>query len=166
MKICANCHIANEDDESCCTECGHTSFENSAQVLAGQPQPFFLFGYSLGRKEEIHFHQRCLCCCLAWAAAIPAMAIVARGFNSYLLMSPFITPAGVLVIFLCNSTLDSELTLIAGAIAGWAYYVILTAASLCAKRRRIFVLVFVILCVSLLLNIAGCEALKHSNFHT
>jgi hypothetical protein len=42
------------------------------------------------------------------------------------------------------------------AVVGWMYYVALTACCLASKRRRRFFVVYIILCVSLLFNFAGC----------
>jgi len=164
MKICAKCHATNDDDEACCAECGHASFENSPQDIPRPFLPFILFGYSLGKNEVIPFHQRCVCCLGSWVVAVAGMAMVGGGLNRVLLMSPILTPAGVLVVLAC-STLNFEPSFSAAAIAGWLYYLILTVASLRAKGRRIFVLLFVILCVSMLLNIAGCEGMQHAHMN-
>lgn len=53
-----------------------------------------------------------------------------------------------------------------GLIIGWAYYVLLTAWSIRAKRKRSFVILFSVLCVSFALNIASCEAIKHGDWKT
>jgi len=78
----------------------------------------------------------------------------------YVFWFPFFTPFGVLVArFFRDSPQSEPSLLIVGS--GWLYYAVLTFWGLRRKRRRSFFLVYVILCLSLLLNGYGCQVLLH-----
>ena len=105
----------------------------------------------------------------AWVVAIIAIAIVEGGNFSWagVLLPPVFSVAGFPVfLILAYSTPDSSVSTVVGAFVGWLYYAILTIRSLRARRRVVFIRVFVVLCVSLLVNVAGCEAMSHANIKT
>ncbi len=97
-------------------------------------------------------------CAAAWVVAIIAICLVAGEISPVLLMSPIFTVPGILVLMLTGEPVSP-------AIAGWIYYILLTVFVIGAKRIRTFGWLFGILCVSLLLNIAGCESAKHADYH-
>ena len=123
----------------------------------------------MNQSEQISFRRKCGLCAAAWIAAIIGMALVERGFFSRegFLLPPVFSPAGFPVfLFLAYCDPSSNASTVIAAIVGWLYYVILTTWSLCAIRRMVFIRVFAVLCVSLLLNIAGCEAVTHADWRT
>ena len=97
------------------------------------------------------------------------MAVVEEGRFSWqgILLPPLFSVVGFPVfLLLAYGDPSSNGSVVFGAVVGWLYYLLLTAWSLCTKRRKIFIRVFVVLCISLLLNVAGCESMKHSNWKT
>jgi len=69
---------------------------------------------------------------------------------------PGLSPVGFLA--LCLIGLDSYMP----AVLGWAYYVALTWWSLISGRRRRFFALYIVLCISLIVNIAGCDLVMHA----
>ena len=66
-----------------------------------------------------------------------------------------------------GSTLLRLVTGGAGVLAlglGWVYYVAMTLWALRSKRRRNFFVIYLILCASFALNIAGCKVLGSAPF--
>jgi hypothetical protein len=97
------------------------------------------------------------------------MAVV-EGFHFSwwgILLPPIFTVVGFpfLVLSFCGEP-SSKVPFVFGVVVGWLYYLLLTIWSLRAKSRKSFIRVFIVLCISLILNVAGCEALKHSTWKT
>ena len=119
------------------------------------------------QSKQVSFRLKCWLCVVAWSAAVIAMAIVEEGRLSWdgVLVPPVLNPAGLAVFWLlARGICDPKVSLSFGAFAGWIYYAALTTWSLRAKRRVVFTWVFIVLCISLLLNIAGCAAMKNAKF--
>jgi hypothetical protein len=115
-------------------------------------------------SEQILLSRRLYLCAAAWAIAVIAMTVVEWGAFDWeaVLLPPMFTPIGLLVLYLADP--DSHTAGYTAACFGWLYYFVLTIWSLCAKRRSAFILAFTILCISLFLNVAGCEAMKHGSW--
>jgi len=80
-------------------------------------------------------------------------------------MPPVFSVVGFpICLLLAYSDPNSAASTFIAAVAGWLYYIILTAWSLRTKRHVVFMRAFVILCISLFLNLAGCAAMKHGNW--
>jgi len=73
------------------------------------------------------------------------------------LLSAPLFPVGLL-IWLPNGEDKAVTGLMIGAwMIGWLFYLILTIFVFAAKRMSVFIIVYVIFCLSLILNIVGCE---------
>jgi hypothetical protein len=97
----------------------------------------------------------------AWVTTAVGLVIIAWGMLPAMAMFPVLSPVGFLVLLL---TSESNGGFYAPLACGWLYYLILTVWAARAQTRFGFACVYGILCISLLLNLGGCEAAKHINF--
>ena len=87
------------------------------------------------------------------------MTVIAPACWLVFWLFPVFSPLGILLLYIFGQ--NQSWFIIVGA--GWLYYTLLTIWGLRAKHRRAFFVVFIILCVSLLLNCAGCNSIFHLN---
>ncbi|MDB6108349.1 MAG: hypothetical protein JWR69_99 [Pedosphaera sp.] len=106
----------------------------------------------MDQTNSIPFKHRLLLWLVAWVVTLFAMiipqpaAVIGAGFLPAGLLL-YLVPAG----FWGNGTTYFLLAL------GWLFYVVLTAAGLRQKQTKKFYRCFTILCIALLLNVAGCH---------
>jgi hypothetical protein len=102
----------------------------------------------------------------AWMITAFAMAVAVRDWQNVFFYFPIYTLPAYLVNLVFNlaskglSTIDRSLN--ASATIGWLYYLALTIGTLAAERRKLFLWLFAILCLSLLINCGGCISVFHS----
>ncbi len=119
------------------------------------------------QSSQISLQLKGSLCVVAWIAAIIAMAFVEDWQFSWagILLPPVFSPAGFPFFMLLAPVVpNSSANIYFAAFVGWSYYVALTTLSLRAKRRVVFSWLFIVLCGSLLLNIAGCASMKNTKF--
>jgi hypothetical protein len=114
-------------------------------------------------SRQISLRRRSWLCAAAWIVAI-VVVVVEFGWQS-LLYFPLVTPTAVAVMFIRPAGSDGA-NLAVATTFGWLYYMLLTFWSLCTNRRSVFVRVFTVLCISILLNLGGCEYMKHAHWST
>jgi hypothetical protein len=145
MKICKHCNCINFNKALKC-RCCETEFSKDDPIV--KPQTSILL-----RKKIIFW-------LAAWITTAIAMTI--GSWNCWLMFwdFPFFTPFAFLVAQFQHAVSFSMVI-----ISGWLYYVVITIWGFYQKQRRSFFIVFVILCISLLLNIAGCQSVLHMQGH-
>jgi hypothetical protein len=157
MKFCPYCGCINFRRTGTCRECG-TSLDQVRPILIPENQIIS------PRKKKWLLGG-------AWALTILAIFFISgtlwpisfKGMLGALGLFPCIAPPAVPVLMWLA---DNNSFLIFAAVTGWIYYLALSVVCLKAMRRWKFVVVYVILCLSFLFNIAGCEVLKHSSWKT
>jgi hypothetical protein len=84
---------------------------------------------------------------------IPWVAVIVLTFPG-VFMFPQLFPVGLFRMFgmKVNDTIDH-----AWIIVGWLVYVVLTVAACLSRRKRVYFIIYTILCILLALNIAGCR---------
>jgi hypothetical protein len=113
--------------------------------------------------EAPSLENKIVLCAVAWFVGIIGIGIVEGGQFSWagVFYPPMLNPVGIAALIFCGSTNEGW---ILSLFSGWAYYIAMTIWCLWEKRRVVFRWVFAILCISMLLNMAGCEAVKHMKF--
>jgi hypothetical protein len=108
------------------------------------------------KSETISAGGRCAIWFSAWATTLGLMALLTYPFS---VRAPYILfwfPTGL--IRLAGYRLDQPRSLVWLC---WGPYVALTVFALVSRNRRLFFLLFVVLCVLLLLNVGGCAVRIH-----
>jgi hypothetical protein len=108
------------------------------------------------KPESISAGERCAIWLSAWAATIGIMAVRTYPFS---VRAPYILfwfPTGL--ARLAGYQLDRPRSLVWLC---WVPYLVLTLFALASRNRRIFFLLFIVLCTLLLLNIGGCTVRMH-----
>ena len=159
MKLCPHCGCINFRRTGTCRECG-TPLDQIRPLLIPENQVIS------PRKKKWLLGG-------AWALTILTVFFISgslwpislRDMLSTLAFFPCIAPPAVPVLIWLADNNNNSFLLFA-AITGWIYYLAISVVCLNTMRRWKFVVVYVILCLSFLFNIAGCEKLKHSSWKT
>ncbi len=99
---------------------------------------------------------------IAWGTAAVAMTVAEPICWRSLWFFPFYTPPVILAGWMGLPQLRNVAVWHGVLAIGWLYYVVLSLWALRVVRRRVFYWAFAILCVSLVLNCAGCRAAFHT----
>ena len=148
----------NKLDMNKCPDCGREIEQEATSCECGVD-----FG-KLTNSAPISLREKSLWCAGAWVVSFVALGIVAEFNWERMAYFPTLSPLGILVFLLFSYSDPSGSFGLLSAGLGWSYYVALTGCSLEIKRRRRFFVVYTVLCVSLILNIGGCESLKHASW--
>jgi hypothetical protein len=109
----------------------------------------------------VSFKRRIALWAVAWGVAAVIMAIGAQSWVG-LWVFPIFTPLGFLTGMILHSADPGNGELVFCIGSGWLYYAGLTTWGLRSGRRGSFYSAFVILCLSLLLNCVGWQAMSAS----
>lgn len=155
MRKCEYCGQEIDDEAARCAGCGtqfliSTTFLRKTNPRTGPrlepPKP----------QVPISARRRVAMWVLAWLAAAITMAYTEWTFAVLQPILIFLFPAGL--FFLLGGVLG-HFTLP----AGWIYYLGLTLAALRSKPRARYYVFYAALCISLVLNCAGCHWLFQQN---
>jgi len=152
-----------------CEYCGHENSEEASQCLQCRTQ--FIVPTKALREFQtsehpvqipISLHARLRLWAIAWGVAAAVMTVGEPRCWLAFWAFPLFTPFGFALAQLFGGKQNQEWIIFA---SGWLYYVVLSFWGLYARYRRRFFMVFIILCVSLLLNCAGCQVILHAKWH-
>ena len=138
MKRCGYCGRENTDEAAACCECG-TSF--AAPNAGGQEIRWGEAAPARRTKLALIF--------TAWGLALVALfPFVATPFVGPLIIIAL--PSGLWGLFTEKEPKSWNI------VAGWAFYAVVATVLMKAKRRPLFVCLYVALVLALILNVAGC----------
>ena len=139
MKSCAHCGCLHTDKAVRCRAC-ETQFPEVDPVAKA--------------RSNISLRKGIKLLAIAWGITAVIMTVGAPSSWLVFWLFPMCSPIALLLGFALGSSEDGLYFLIG---LGWIYYVSLTIGFLRTQRRW----VYVILCLSLLVNIGGCQAMMH-----
>jgi len=151
VKKCSYCGRENADDADYCYECGtafHPERETRRSEKAGTLFRFVGRPISPWVKWGLYF--------AAWGAVV--LAAINR--NNAHLLAILAFPTGLLSIMPFN--IAAMAVLLIGWVVvfvGWTIYIVLTIAIGRTKRVSVFSLLYVLFCILLAVNVAGCKKL-------
>lgn len=119
---------------------------------------------ALQPSGEISLRRKVWLWAIAWGTAAIVMTIGAPGCWLFFWDFPLFIPPAVLAARLVHPDIGSGVAWYGVMAIGWLYYVLLSIWGLRLARRRVFYWAFIVLCVSLLLNCAGCQAMLHADW--
>jgi hypothetical protein len=102
---------------------------------------------------------------LAWIITAVSLVIILWGALQYAPMFPVLSPPGFFLLVCASGSLSGDSGFYLVVTVGWTYYLLLTLGAGFAKTRSRFIWVYTILCISLMLNLGGCEAAKHMSWN-
>ena len=118
-------------------------------------------------KPEVSIRARLGFLLCAWCVAGAISSVCLGSGPPGLAYAAFMFPLGWTCFaggFLGLSFSNGDLGIFVFSASGWAIYVALSTTVLFTQRRKLYITCFTVLCVLLLLNVAGCNVLKNTNF--
>lgn len=156
MKTCTNCWCANDDEAECCRECG-TKFVvwKGLEPLSSSQQDDAKFNCPIPTSTKLRF----------WFGAWGFVILASLAVNpSYLLAAPCF-PVGLFALF-PNGIENVFWGWGTGAfVLGWVLYAVLSAIMFKAKKKSVFLIIYIIFCILLLLNVGGCQRVLEDVSH-
>jgi ribosomal protein L40E len=140
MKTCAHCGCLHTNRASKCRGCG-TQFPAVDPIAQAHSDNLL--------RKRIRF------LVIAWGITAVMMTVGAPSSWQFFRLFPMYSPITLLLAFVFRPDSEDGMYFLIGL--GWFYYAILTIWFLCSHRPW----VYVILCLSLLVNIGGCQAVMH-----
>jgi hypothetical protein len=120
-----------------------TESEDFLGIRGAEAEPF--------PPDEISLSRRLLLCAIAW---VVALVVTAPDPRAIVLLPMF--PMGLAALFGAKGVQPSFLIL------GWFPYLLHAVISLACSKRLWFYLLYAILIVALICNVAGCHKMLHS----
>lgn len=102
---------------------------------------------SLSRKAKLWF------CLTAWGGVL----LISLAINPAWILAAPIFPVGLLGLFTDGTELAAWTWMSGSFMLGWVLYAVLSAILFNTKSKRIFIIVYLILCSLLVLNVGGCQ---------
>jgi hypothetical protein len=135
MKICPHCGRENQDEITCCQECGKKTETGNFEDKS----------ISISVKRSFWFG--------AWGMVI--LATLAT--NPASIVTAPLFPVGLFALFPNGDNKAIVAWGTGGFVIGWVFYTLLSIVMFITKKRGIFFLLYIIFCILLALNIAGCQ---------
>src|SRR5215472_15449868 len=117
----------------------------------------------MNEPQEISLRQRLSLWATAWGVTAIIMTACAPSCWRVFWTFPFYTIPAFLAFLVLHPDQEHGASMYAVFAIGWLFYVLLSIWALRIASSKVFYWAFLVLCVSLLLNCAGCQAIFHEN---
>jgi hypothetical protein len=148
MNPCPHCRADNYDDAKICRECGTELPTATKPELPAPPKQSASHSENefISRSEKWGY----------WFTAWGGVVLIAFLLDPhYILTAPFF-PIGLAALLPNGEGRAIRAWMSFGFIIGWALYILLSLAMFKTRKRNGFFVIYMIFCILLLLNLAGC----------
>lgn len=97
-----------------------------------------------------------------WLAAWGATILIAFLINPQSIRTAIFFPIGLLALLPNGEHMAIFAGIVGGWIVGWIFYIVLSVVLFCAKKSNHFFLIYIIFCILLALNVAGCQEVSQA----